>query len=470
MRIRLSEQPRSKTLSTEELRRAETTICRMVQQECFPRELHNLKRQELVHSNSPIAALNPFLDEEGIIRVGGRIKRADVPADQKHPIVLPTRHHITEILLAQEHKKLHHCGSQQLLNAVRTRYWPLSGRRETRKVGRKCIPCFRYRPNIPELIMADLPESRVTTASRPFIVCGVDYAGPFNLRQSNRRGRISVTKAYVVVFVCFKTKAVHLELVSSLTMEAFMSVFRRFCARRGTCAHVYSDNGTNLVGAARELKEIYEFLRKEKDQIESQLAAQEIQWHFIPPRSPHFGGLWEAAVKSVKRHLKIAMKDLIFTYEEYYTLLVEIESVLNSRPLTALSADPNDLNPLTPAHFLIGAPLQGIAEWNYLETQTNHLTRWKHIQKICQHFWQRWQKEYLHQLQTRTRWQKGNDQVEKGDLVLLIEDNMPPLQWRLGRIEEMQQGKDGIIRVVTIRTASGMLKRAVKRICALPKD
>ncbi|XP_018404104.1 PREDICTED: uncharacterized protein LOC108780788 [Cyphomyrmex costatus] len=152
-------------------------------------------------------------------------------------------------------------------------------------------------------------------------------------------------------------------------MEAFMAIFRHFCARRGTCMHIYSDNGTNFVGASKELKEIYEFLRKEKDQIASQLAVQEIQWHFIPPRSPHFGGLWEAAVKSAKRYLKIAMKELLFTFEVYYTLLVEIEDVLNSRPLTALSADPNDLTPLTPAHFLIEAPLQGVAERNYLETQ-----------------------------------------------------------------------------------------------------
>ncbi|XP_018403335.1 PREDICTED: uncharacterized protein LOC108780199 [Cyphomyrmex costatus] len=464
MRIRVSEKPRSVVLSVEELQRAEITICRMVQQECFPRELHNLKRQELMHPSSPIAALNPFLDKEGIIRVDGRIKQADVSLDQ-NPIVLPTKHHVTEILLAQEHKTLHHCGPQQLLSTVRTRYWPLSGRREARKMIKKCIPCFRYRPNIPELIMADLPESRVTASSRPFTVCGVDYAGPFNLRQSNRRGRISITKVYVVVFVCFKTKAVHLELVSSLTMEAFMAVFRRFCARRGTCMHIYSDNGTNFVGASNELKETYEFLRKEKDQIASQLAVQEIQWHFIPPRSLHFGGLWEAAARVQK---VIAMKELLFTFEEYYTLLVEIEGVLNSRPLTALLADPNDLTPLTLAHFLIEAPLQGVAEWNYLETQTNHLTRWQHIQKIRQYFWQRWQKEYLHQLQTRTRWQRGDNQLEKGDLVLLIEDNMPPLS--LGRIEEIHPGHDKIVRVVTIRTATGTVKRAAKRICALPKN
>src|SRR5436190_3001790 len=162
------------------------------------------------------------------------------------------------------------------------------------------------------------------------------------------------------------------------------------------------------------------------------------------------------------------MKGLLYTFEEYYTLLVEIEGILNSRPLTALSSDPNDLTPLTPAHFLIGDFLLRPAECSYLDTPDNHLSRWQHIQKLRQHFWQRWQREYLQQLQTRTKWKEGENTVSLGDLVLLVEDNLSPLHWKLGRIEELHSGDDGIIRVVTIRTTSGKYKRAVKKICALP--
>ncbi|XP_018316662.1 uncharacterized protein [Mycetomoellerius zeteki] len=316
--------------------------------------------------------------------------------------------------------------------------------------------------------MADLPAFRVTTDIRPFSVCGIDCAGPFSLRESKRRGNLPISKAYVAVFVCFKTKAVHLELVSSLSTEDFMSAFRRFCARRGTCAHVYSDNGTNLVGAANELKEIYEFLKMQESCIATRLATQNIKWHFISPRLPHFGGLWEAAVKSVKRHLRITMKDLIYTFKEYYTLLVEIEGILNSRPLTALSSDPNDLAPLTPAYFLIGDALIMPVEKDLLNIKDTHLSRWQHIQKLRQHYWQRWQKEYLQQLQARTKWKEGDDVVWVGDLVLLIEDNLPPLQWKLGRIEALHPGDDKVIRVVTVRTSTGSYKRAVKKICALP--
>lgn len=220
--------------------------------------------------------------------------------------------------------------------------------------------------------MADFPASRVTPASRPFVCCDIDYAGPFNIRESKKKGNIPLTKAYVAVFICLKDKAVHLELVSNLTIKTFMAAFKRFCARRGSPMHVYSDNSTDLVGAANELKKVYELLQQNEQTIALDCATQNIHWHFIPPRSPYFGGLREAAVKSVKRHLKTIMKNLHYTYEEYYTTLVEIEGILNSRPLTASSADPNDFAPLTPVHFLIGESLKRLVEINYLEIKDNY--------------------------------------------------------------------------------------------------
>lgn len=180
--------------------------------------------------------------------------------------------------------------------------------------------------------MADLLESKVTI-NRPFAICGINYVSPFIIQESKRKGNIPTSKAYVALFIDFKTKAVHLKLVSNLSTEAFMAAFKRFCARRGTCAHIYSDNGTNKVGAANKFEEVYEFFKKKEQCISTELASQHIQWHFISPRSLHFDGLWEAAVKSAKRHIQITMKNSRYTFEEYYTLVIEIEGILNSRPL-----------------------------------------------------------------------------------------------------------------------------------------
>ncbi|XP_071579211.1 uncharacterized protein [Temnothorax nylanderi] len=253
-------------------------------------------------SKSKLRALDPFIDDKGLIRVGGRLRHSSLSVDRKHPIVLPARHHVTGLIMRQEHVRLHHCPPEQLLSVVRYRYWPLSGRREARKVVKNCLNCFRLRSTTSEVKMGDLSKQRVAGYER-FTNTGIDYAGPLQVRKSRRRGRIHVSKGYIAIFTCFSTKAVHLELVSDLTTKAFLAALSRFTARRGICSQMFSDNGTNFVGTARELKEIYAFLEKEKDEIQTNLTQQKIAWSFIPSRALHFGGLWEAAVKIAKRHL-----------------------------------------------------------------------------------------------------------------------------------------------------------------------
>lgn len=318
--------------------------------------------------------------------------------------------------------------------------------------------------------MGDLPPERVRAFTRPFTTTGVDYAGPLQVRESHRRGRVHVSKGYVAVFTCFSTKAIHLELVSDLTTESFLAALSRFTARRGLCSHMFSDNGTNFVGAARELREVFELLSKEETTIATVLARQRITWNFIPPRSPHFGGLWEAAVKSMKRHLSTVTEGKMLTFEEYSTLLTNIEAVLNSRPLTPITNDPNDFSVLTPSHFLIGDSLFQPVECDFLPVADNRLSRWQHLQKLCQHLWTRWQKEYLQELQKRSKWCNPGPPIELNMMVLMIEDNVSPLQWTMGRIIELHPGPDDVVRVVTVKTPRGNFKRAVKKLCPLPID
>lgn len=275
-------------------------------------------------------------------------------------------------------------------------------------------------------------------------------------------------KAYISIFVCMSTKAVHLELVTELTSEAFIAALTRFTARRGICSQLFPDNGTNFVGANRELKEIYDFVARENETLVSHLAKQKIKWNFIPPRSPNFVGLWEATVKAVKKHFYAVTKGLTKTFEEFYTLLVEIEAVLNSRPLTPLSNDPSDLSVLTPSHFLIGDSLIQPVQHNLCEVSDNQLSHWQHVQKLRQHFWKRWHLEYLQELQRRHKWSTGNGDLKINDLVLLMEDNMTPLQWRMGRIVELHPGPDSVTRLASVRTADTVLKRSVRKLCVLP--
>lgn len=240
--------------------------------------------------------------------------------------------------------------------------------------------------------------------------------------------------------------------------------------RRGICKQIYSDNATTFVGANRQLKEIYTFLQREVNCIQKELATRQIEWKFIPPRAPHMGGLWEAAVKATKRHFYKVTQNLILTFEECCTLLSEIESILNSRPLVPLSSNPNDQSALTPAHFLIGqAPLEPVDHFNG-NGHDKGISRWQHLKKVKHHFWNRWRQEYLQHLQQRTRWKTNTTNLTVGTLVLLMEDGIPPLRWPMGRIVETYPGQDGVVRVVLVRTAHGIYKRPTRKVCVLPSD
>ncbi|XP_055715163.1 uncharacterized protein LOC129809378 [Phlebotomus papatasi] len=271
--------------------------------------------------------------------------------------------------------------------------------------------------------MGNLPHSRVTS-SPPFTSCGVDFAGPFFTRASKVRG-VAKTKSYIAIFVCFSTKAVHMELVSDLTKEAFLAAFKRFISRRGKPANIYSDNGTNLVGAKNVLEKELKKATKDATENASRYAAEEgIQWHLIPPAASHFGGLWEAAVKSAKKHLKIVLRDTTLSYEEFTTVLTRVEAALNSRPISPLSNDPNNLSALSPRHFLIGRQILAPPEDEVEEEEP--LRRWKKVTRLNQSLWKRWSRDYLQHLQQRYKWQRLKEPVEIGDLVLITDGNIPP--------------------------------------------
>ncbi|XP_025201851.1 uncharacterized protein LOC112599258 [Melanaphis sacchari] len=461
LRLKRYKQGFVKYLTVSDFSNAECWLIRCAQKDEFAIEYKALTDNKSVSRNSKLRALSPFISTDNLIVVGGRLHNSTLSNEQKHPIILPFGHKVTRLIFVYYHEILLHGGPQLLLAEIRLRFWPIKGRIAARSTALRCVTCVRSKPKFVHPIMGILPSPRVHP-SRPFSTTGVDFAGPLNLRSGIRR--VTSIKTWIAVFVCLATRAIHLEPVVGLTSNAFFAALRRFMARRGKCSKIYSDNGTNFVGVQRELANYI------KD-ADSNIAQDGIQWHFNPPAAPHFGGIWESAVKSAKHHLTRVVKDSRFTLEELGTLLCQIEACLNSRPLTPLSLDALDLEPITPAHFLIGGPLLLVPEPDLSKENINALRRWKYVQALMQMFWKRWSKEYLPQLQVRGRWVSQTEQMKIGEIVIIKEEFTPPGKWKLGRVTKTHPGSDGIVRVVTLKTSNhDELKRPVVKLCRLPVE
>ncbi|XP_070515873.1 uncharacterized protein [Cardiocondyla obscurior] len=465
------DRPATVNITPVELRGALHAIVRCVQRDAFPAEYRKLSEGKELPRRSDIRTLTPFMDEERVIRVGGRLRNATIPFDARHPILLPRKNELTTRIIRAEHVNALHAGAETTLAMVRQRFWPIAARSAVRNVIKKCMICFKCAPTLSQTILGDLPARRVNV-SRPFTYTGIDYAGPILVKEHKRRNA-KLTKAYIAVFVCFTVRAVHLELVSDLTAEAFLATFKRFMSRRGRPECVYSDNGRTFVGADKQIKEMAEFVRSETTEpiIREFLSERGINWKFIPPYAPHFGGLWEAAVKSAKTHLNRVVGQAHLTFEECTTVLCKIESILNSRPLAPLSADANDLSCITPGHFLVGAALCSFPVPDITHLPEGRLVRWQRVEQLRQHFWKRWSEEYLHTLIQRTKWTASRGvPIAAGQLVLVQQPGLGPLQWILARVKETHPGADGVVRAATLTTGKGEIKRATARLAVLPLE
>ncbi|XP_033229622.1 uncharacterized protein LOC117181164 [Belonocnema kinseyi] len=230
----------------------------MVQQSIFSSEIRRLKNNEPLSEKNKLASLDPFHDENGIIRVGGRIRKAILSYSTRHPIVLPRSHHITELIIRRYHITNHHSGIQNTLCALRERFWPIDGRLQVRACIHKCVTCFGARPRIANYKMSDLPSVRIRE-NRAFNRVGVDYCGPFLIKEKRYKNKAFI-KCYVSIFICMVTKAIHIEIVEDMTTEAFLGALRRFIGRRGVPQTIYSDNGTNFQGTKNALDDLYKLL------------------------------------------------------------------------------------------------------------------------------------------------------------------------------------------------------------------
>lgn len=450
-------------LSTHELNASHDIVIKITQQQYFSNEINNIKCNKFVPS---LRKLSPFLDVQDFLRVGGRISESDLPYNIKHPLLLPKKCHLTNLIIEHFHKIYLHVGPRSLQGILCKRYWIVSARSIIRSVLSKCVTCFKCKPILIQPPMSVLPKERLKI-NKIFFDVGCDLSGPYSMKSSQNR-KASIHKCYMCLFVCFSTKAVHIEVLSDLSADCFLASLDRFVARRGLCSCLHSDNGTNFVAAAKHLKAVCKFFNENNNLIAEGCSSRSIEWKNIPPTAASMGGLWEAGIKSAKHHLLRAIGERSMTFEELTTVFCKIEAVMNSRPLCPLSDNPNEFDVLTPGHFLIGQSLLTVPEYDLNDVSMHRLSRWQCLQKISQTFWKKWSNDYLHTLQQRAKWFMSPPNMKIGDLVLIKSDLARPLNWARGKVEEIHEGSDRIVRVVTLKTQKGLIKRPVNKLCPLP--
>ena len=453
---------RSGPLSSEELSEAERCILQQVQRAAYAEEIASLAAGRALSAKSGLLPLSPFLDESGLLRVGGRLENAPVPQNTRHPVILPRHGAVTRLVILQEHSQNGHAGVEQTLNGTRHKYWVVKGRAAVKQTLKGCPTCRRQQTQPKPPMMASLPTERFDS-SRPFSTTGIDIFGPMYVKRYRR-----TEKRYGLLATCMATRAIHLEVVHSLDADSTIMALRRLFARRGRPAALFSDNGANFVGSCRELRAQLRAMEKE---LAEKLSAFEVDWRFNPPAASHMGGVWERMVRSVKTALKTVVGRQTLTDEVLVTVFAEVEHMINSRPLTHVSSDPADPEALTPNHFLLGGASRHLAPGLVGDRDMCSRRRWKHAQAMAEHVWRRWTKEYVPTLIQRSKWQKEQRNLQEGDLVLMAESNLSRGYRPLARITRVFPAADGRVRSAELRTAGGKLyTRPAVKICLLEEE
>ena len=423
-----------KYITLEEMGRAEKEILKHVQRKAFSEELSHPEKP--VKKSSRLYKLNPLIVDD-LLRVGARLRAAPLPLESRNQIIFPKEEHVTRLIIEHYHRVCGHSGREHVLALIRQRFWITQGSSTVRSVLAKCVSCRRRQAPLCQQIMADLPESRVLPDKPPFTSFGVDYFGPFQVR----RGR-SLLKRYGVIFTCLAIRAVHIEIAHSLDTDSFLLALRRFIARRGQVSEIHSDNGSNFTSGERELRDAV--LEWNQEKIHNSLMHKNIKWSFSPPYGSHFRGIWERCIRTVRKILQSLLRQQITDDESLATLMYEIEGIMNSRPITTVSSDPNDIEPLTPNHLLLLKSEVALPPGLFKKEDSLSRRRWRQVQYLADLFWRRWSKEYLPLLQLRQKWVKPKRNLAVGDVVLISTEASHRNSWPLGRIVETFPDKRGL--------------------------
>lgn len=461
---------KSEPLNITDLEAAERYWIQEIQAENFPEEVATLKNGGEVRKDSKLVKLTPYYDEEdGLIKMKGRIQYAEISEDEKHPIILPAKSYIVKLIIEEVHRKQLHAGINQTLVALRNKFWVIKARALVRRVVKSCIMCRKYAPVRLQVPMAPIPRDRITRAY-PFQVIGVDFTGPVYV--VTKEGHCN--KSYIALFTCATMRAVHIELVEDMTTDSFLRAFRRFVSRRGMCSVIYSDNALTFKKASKLLKQYHEIMKGKK--FQNYLLDNKIEWKFIVERAPWWGGFYERLMRTLKQPLKKVLGRSSLTTDEMQTILTEVEAMVNSRPLTFISDEPEETSYLTPASFLIGREVTSIpvrpAKGKEPGTRSRKELNQMLIQqnKYLNQIWKMWREEYVRNLGTVPTKPKENNKLKPGELVMVTDHNNPRCKWQVGVVDRVKEGRDGIIRRCWIKTATSILPRPVQHVARLEMD
>ena len=459
-------QEASRYLRIDDIRKAEHEIICHVQRSTFPEVIKILssangdgsskaRKRSIQRAGLSIYKLNPQL-KNGLLIVGGRLVHAPVDENMKHPVILPYKHHVTDLVVQSYHENVGHMGQESVLSCLRNKFWVVKGRSAVRRTIRACKECARRNARPGEQLMANLPRDRITPGKPPFTYVGVDFFGPFEVKQGRSR-----VKRYGCLFTCLVVRAVHIEIAHSLDTDSMINALRRFISVRGRPEEIRSDQGTNFTSANKELQGIMS--DKDEHKVNKFCLQRDIKWLFNPPAASHMGGVWERMIRLIRRILKATLKEQLVNDEVLSTVMAEVVYIINSRPLTRNSDSHLDDQPLTPNHLLHLRPFTRLSPGIFSKDDLLCRSAWRQAQYLADIFWRRWTREYLPTLLERKKWNVRKRNLRVGDVVLIADENHPRGAWPLARVVEVVIGRDGLVRSAKVKTTSTVATRSRRK-------
>lgn len=446
-------QPKPDNQDVDFCKQSEKFIIREAQSDIYGKEVQCLREGKPLNRDSSLLTLAPVLNEEGLLCVGGRLRKANISVRQKNPILIPGKNYLATLLIRHFHEKVSHQGRHLTEGALREAgYWITGGKRLVSSVIHSCVTCRKLRGKLSFQRMADLPSDRLEPGP-PFSSVGVDCFGPWDVVARKTRGGQANSKRWAVLFTCLTSRAVHIEVIEEMSTSSFINALRRFVAIRGKVRVFRSDRGSNFVGSMDKLGGI----NIENETVRKFLFENDSKWIFNPPHASHMGGVWERLIGVTRRILDSLLLDSrrgTLTHEVLTTFLAEVTAIINSRPLLPLSSDPQDPFPLSPS-LILTHKSDSIASVTIPgNVKDMYRAQWKMVQCLADMFWRKWRTEFLQSLQERRKWNRDQRNFQVSDVVLLRDKQSIRNYWPMGVVDTIVQSDDGNVRTVDVRVIS----------------